>query len=142
MHDQPRSLILLCQSRENPRDLRLSPQGKLTWLIKSQTEAQADLAGLLKTLNASAARSTPLQVFVSFVRNLCATLPPLRSMLMDYTANKAVHFATMVSTGQEAVRGPFLNHPPLLNTAKCFIFWHVFLLVRNTICFVHATETC
>lgn len=104
MPDQPTSLIPLCQSTENPGDLRLSPQGELMRLIKSLTEAQAGLVGLLKTLNASAAHSTPLQVSVSFIINLCAALPPLRSMLMDCTANWGAHFAPTVSTGQEAVR--------------------------------------
>lgn len=112
------------------------------WLIKSLTEAQADLAGALKTPNASAVCSTPLQFSVSFIINICATLPALRSMLMDYTANRAAHFAAMALVGQESVRGHVLNHPPLLNTAKCFIFWHIFLPVRNTSCFIHATETC
>lgn len=105
------------------------------------TEAQADLGGALKTLSCSAAHS-PLQASVSFKINIRATLPPLRSMLMGYTANRAAHFAAMISVGQEAVRGPILNHSPSLNTAKCFIFWHTLLLVRNTICFIHVTETC
>lgn len=61
---------------------------------------------------------------------------------MHYTANRAAHFATMISVGQDAVLGPILNQPPLLYTAQCFIFWHTFLLVRNTICFIHVTETC